>query len=70
MVVHQLKKRVLLCKSKKLLQKDGSNKKGNNFRKSKSKLGTNLVELDGNIMRCHKCDSIKHFESIFCILQQ
>ena len=41
----------------------GSYKKGNNFEKSKSKLGTNPVDSDGIIMRCHNCDSTKHFES-------
>ena len=44
-------------------KKGGSNKKGNNFRKSKSKLGTNPVDSDGNIMRYHECDSIKNFVS-------
>ena len=43
--------------------KGGSNKKGNNFGKSESKLGTNSVDSDGNIMRCHECDSTKHFAS-------
>ena len=41
----------------------GINKKGNNFGKSKSKLGTNPVDSDGNIMRCHRCNSTKHFAS-------
>ena len=39
-------------------KKDGSNKKGNNFGKPRSKLGTKW-----NIMRCHECDSTKHFSS-------
>ena len=34
-------------------KKGGSNKKGNNFGKSKSKLGTNPADSDGNITRCH-----------------
>ena len=34
-------------------KKGGSNKKENNFGKSMSKLGTNLMDSDGNIMRCH-----------------
>ena len=39
--------------------KGGSNKKGNNFGKSESKLRTNPMNSDGNIMRCHECDSTK-----------
>ena len=41
----------------------GSNKKGNNFGKSKSKLGTNPVDADGKIMKCHACDSTRHVAS-------
>ena len=44
-------------------KKGGSNKKGNNFGKSKSKLGTNPVDSDVSIMRCRECDSTKHFTS-------
>ena len=36
-------------------------KKLNNFGKSKSKLGTNSVESDGNFMRYDECDSTKYF---------
>ena len=36
-------------------------KKSNNFGKSKSKLGTNSVESDGNFMRYDECDSTKYF---------
>ena len=44
-------------------KKGSGNKKGNNFRESKSKLGTNPLDSDGNVMRCHKRESTKHFES-------
>ena len=44
-------------------KKGGSNKKENNFGKSMSKLGTNLMDSDGNIIRCHEYDSTKHFAS-------
>ena len=46
-------------------KKGGSNKKENNFGKSMSKLGTNLMDSDGNIIRCHEYDSTKHFASNF-----
>ena len=62
-----LMKNFIFCvvyKNRKSYYKNGgSYKKGNNFEKSKSKLGTNPVDSDGIIMRCHNCDSTKHFES-------
>ena len=44
-------------------KKGGSNKKQNYFGKSKIKSGTNPMDSDGDIMRCHECDSTKHFAS-------
>ena len=44
-------------------KKGGSNNKGNNFRKSKSKLETNTVDSDENIIRSHDCDSKKYCAS-------
>ena len=43
--------------------KDGCNKKGNNFGKSKSKLRTNPMNSGGNIVICHEFDWTKYFES-------
>ena len=42
-------------------KKGGSNKRRNNFGKSKCKLRANLMDSDGNIMRCHECNLTKHF---------
>ena len=44
-------------------KRNNNSKKVNNFGRSKNKLGTNPVDSDGNIMRCHECDSTKHFAS-------
>ena len=44
-------------------KKGDSNKKQNYFGKSKIKSGTNPMDSDGDIMRCHECDSTKHFAS-------
>ena len=44
-------------------KKGGINKKENYFGKLKIKSGINPVDSDGNIMRCHECDSTKHFAS-------
>ena len=49
--------------NRKRYKKGGSNKTGNNFGKSKIKSETIPIDSDGNIMRCHECDSTKHFAS-------
>ena len=42
-------------------KKGGSSKKGIILENQKSKLGTNPVDSNGNLMRCHECHSTKHF---------